>query len=133
MSDFLKQTVCPALPSHRCLRIHSRALERLLKALTDQLHEMEKVMLRHVKGTTLLVPEPLHFLLPEPKGLVTVVYPAGVPDSQLEIQRKVLMILMILIVSVPVSPTESQSHKFYLNKLLVEGIPPFFYRFFFFF
>ncbi|CAG13690.1 unnamed protein product, partial [Tetraodon nigroviridis] len=66
------------------------ALERLLEALSDQVHEMEKVMFRHVKGTTLVVPEPLHFLLPEPKGLVTVVYPAGVPDSQLEIQRKEL-------------------------------------------
>lgn len=50
---------------------------------------MEKVMLQHIAGTTLLVPEPLHFLLPEPKGLVTVVYPTGVPDDQLETQRKV--------------------------------------------
>lgn len=49
-------------------------------------------MLQHMKGTTLLVPEPLHFLLPEPKGLVSVVYPAGVPDSQLEIQRKVRLV-----------------------------------------
>ena len=65
------------------------AFERLLEALTHQLCEMEKVILQHMKGTTLLVPEPLHFLLPEPKGLVTVVYPAGVPDSQLEAQRKV--------------------------------------------
>ncbi|XP_047431072.1 ufm1-specific protease 2 [Mugil cephalus] len=62
--------------------------ERLLEALTHQLCEMEKVMLQHISGTTLLVPEPLHFLLPEPKGLVTVVYPAGVPDNQLETQRK---------------------------------------------
>lgn len=65
------------------------AFERLLEALTHQLREMEKVTLQHMNGTTLLVPEPLHFLLPEPKGLVTVVYPAGVPDSQLETQRKV--------------------------------------------
>lgn len=57
--------------------------------MTDQLHEMEKVMLQHMKGTTLLVPEPLHFLLPEPNGLVTVVYPAGVPDSLLEMRRQV--------------------------------------------
>ncbi|XP_029291641.1 ufm1-specific protease 2 [Cottoperca gobio] len=64
------------------------AFERLLEALTHQLCEMEKVTLQHIKGTTLLVPEPLHFLLPEPNGLVTVVYPAGVPDSQLEMQRK---------------------------------------------
>lgn len=60
-----------------------------MEALTHQLHDMEKVTLQHMKGTTLLVPEPLHFLLPEPAGLVTVVYPAGLPDSQLEAQRKV--------------------------------------------
>lgn len=65
------------------------AFERLLEALAHQLFDMEKVMLQHMKGTTLLVPEPLHFLLPEPKGIVTVVYPAGVPDSQLETQRQV--------------------------------------------
>ncbi|XP_037328916.2 ufm1-specific protease 2 [Pungitius pungitius] len=66
------------------------AFERLLKALTHQLCEMEKATLQHMNGTTLLVPEPLHFLLPDPKGLVTVVYPEGVPDSQLEAQRKEL-------------------------------------------
>ncbi|XP_028263699.1 ufm1-specific protease 2 [Parambassis ranga] len=66
------------------------ACERLLEALTHQLLEMEKVTLQYMKETTLLVPEPLHFLLPDPKGLVTVVYPAGVPDSQLETQRKEL-------------------------------------------
>lgn len=64
------------------------ACERLVEALSHQLCEMEKVILQHMKGMTLLVPEPLHFLLPEPKGLVTVVYPAGVPDSQLETQRR---------------------------------------------
>ncbi|XP_049427150.1 ufm1-specific protease 2 [Epinephelus fuscoguttatus] len=66
------------------------AFERLLEALTNQLNEMEKVTLQYMKGTTMVVPEPLHFLLPEPKGLVTVVYPTGVPDSQLETQRKEL-------------------------------------------
>ncbi|XP_060914909.1 ufm1-specific protease 2 isoform X1 [Labrus mixtus] len=66
------------------------AFERLMEALGRQLGEMERVMLQHVKGTTLLVPEPLHFLLPEPEGLVTVVYPAGVADSQLETERKEL-------------------------------------------
>ncbi|XP_053274313.1 ufm1-specific protease 2 [Pleuronectes platessa] len=66
------------------------ACESLVEALTHQLCEMEKVTLRHMKGTTLLVPEPLHFLLPKPKGLVTVVYPAGVADGQLETQRKEL-------------------------------------------
>ncbi|XP_061627714.1 ufm1-specific protease 2 isoform X1 [Phyllopteryx taeniolatus] len=66
------------------------ACERLLEALTHQLHDMEREMLRHAKGMTLSVPEPFHFLLPESKGLVTAVYPAGVPDSQLEAQRKEL-------------------------------------------
>ncbi|KAG7458655.1 hypothetical protein MATL_G00222830 [Megalops atlanticus] len=61
---------------------------RLVGALCDQLADMEKVVLQHMKGTSLLVPQPFHFLLPEPAGLVTVVYPAGVPDSQLESVRK---------------------------------------------
>uniref|UniRef100_A0A7N6AYB7 Ufm1-specific protease 2 n=1 Tax=Anabas testudineus TaxID=64144 RepID=A0A7N6AYB7_ANATE len=64
------------------------ACEKLVEALTHQLSEMEKVALQHMNGATLLMPEPLHFLLPEQKGLVTVVYPTGVPDSQLETQRK---------------------------------------------
>lgn len=83
--------IVPLTFSHsgRFLFCHCSAFERLLEALTHQLCDMEKVMLQHMKGTTMLVPEPLHFLLPEPKGLVTVVYPAGVPDSQLETQRKV--------------------------------------------
>ncbi|KAM7419322.1 hypothetical protein PAMA_016440 [Pampus argenteus] len=73
-----------------CNDTMKEACERLLEALTHQLCDMEKVTLHHMKGATLLLPEPLHFLLPEPKGLVTVVYPAGVPDSQLEAQRKEL-------------------------------------------
>ncbi|XP_032420176.1 ufm1-specific protease 2 [Xiphophorus hellerii] len=64
--------------------------EQLMKALTRQLFEMEKVTLQCMKGTTLLVPEPLHFLLPEPNGLVTVVLPSGVPDKELEAQRREL-------------------------------------------
>uniref|UniRef100_A0A8C4ZEV5 Ufm1-specific protease 2 n=1 Tax=Gadus morhua TaxID=8049 RepID=A0A8C4ZEV5_GADMO len=66
------------------------ACNHLLDALTSQLSEMEKAALQNMKGTTLLVPEPYHFLLPEPRGLVTIVYPAGVPDSQLESHRKEL-------------------------------------------
>lgn len=61
---------------------------QLVEKLTNQLKEMERVTLQHMKGTTFLIPEPLHFLLPEPKGLVTVVYPAGVSDSQLETIRQ---------------------------------------------
>ncbi|KAG5848317.1 hypothetical protein ANANG_G00097210 [Anguilla anguilla] len=63
---------------------------RLVGALCDQLADMEKVVLQHMKGTALLLPQPFHFLLPEPSGLVTVVYPAGVPDSRLELTRKEL-------------------------------------------
>ncbi|KAG7225835.1 hypothetical protein INR49_014356 [Caranx melampygus] len=80
--DCVIQTTCNDTIKNAC--------ERLVEELTHQLCEMEKVTLQHMKGTTLLVPEPLHFLLPEPKGLVTAVYPAGVPDSQLETQRKEL-------------------------------------------
>ena len=60
-----------------------------MEALTSQLSDMEKAALQNMTGTTLPVPEPYHFLLPEPRGLVTVIYPAGVPDSQLESHRKV--------------------------------------------
>lgn len=65
------------------------AFGALLGGLVLQLNDMEKVMLQHIKGTTVLLPEPIHFLLPEPKGLVTAVFPSGVADSQLETLRKV--------------------------------------------
>lgn len=68
---------------------HCSAFGALLEGLIHQLQDMEKVMLQHTKGTTVLVPEPMHFLLPEPKGLVTAVFPSGVADSQLETLRKV--------------------------------------------
>lgn len=84
-----EQARCHLLPWPHSLHINCRAFERLLMAMADQLHEMEKVMLQHMKGMMLLVPEPLHVLLPEPNGLVTVVYPAGMPDSQLEMRRMV--------------------------------------------
>lgn len=90
-SHFLSTTLpMDCVVQTRCNDTIKNACERLVEELTHQLCEMEKVTLQHMKGTTLLVPEPLHFLLPEPKGLVTVVYPAGVPDSQLETQRKEL-------------------------------------------
>ncbi|XP_078801001.1 ufm1-specific protease 2-like isoform X1 [Oryzias latipes] len=84
-----------ALPLDCAVRTHCKetvkdVCDRLVEALTQQLCEMEKVMLQHMKGTTLLIPEPLHFLLPEPKGLVTVIFPAGVPDKELETQRREL-------------------------------------------
>lgn len=42
-----------------------------------------------MKGTSIVVPEPLHFLLPGEKNLVTVLYPSGIPDGQLQAYRKV--------------------------------------------
>ncbi|KAJ8001239.1 hypothetical protein DPEC_G00192270 [Dallia pectoralis] len=64
--------------------------DALVEALCSQLNEMKKVALQHMKGTAMLIPQPFHFFLPDPVGLVTVIYPAGVPDSQLETQRKEL-------------------------------------------
>ncbi|XP_026159282.1 ufm1-specific protease 2 [Mastacembelus armatus] len=88
-SHFLSTTLpMDCVVSTSCSDTIKDACEILVEALIQQLCEMEKVTLQHLKGTTLLIPEPLHFLLPEPKGLVTVIYPAGVPDSQLETQRK---------------------------------------------
>lgn len=66
------------------------ACQRLVEELTNQLNEMKRVSLLHLKGTSMPVPEPLHFLLPEPHGLVTVVYPGGVSDSQLQTTRQAL-------------------------------------------
>ncbi|XP_023686369.1 ufm1-specific protease 2 [Paramormyrops kingsleyae] len=64
------------------------AFSRLVGALCSQLTDMESAVLRHISGTSLLVPQPFHFHLPEPTGLVTLVYPTGVPDAQLESFRK---------------------------------------------
>lgn len=61
---------------------------RLVEELTNQLNEMKTVTLQHLKGTSMMIPEPVHFLLPKPHGLVTVVYPAGVPDSKLQTIRQ---------------------------------------------
>ncbi|XP_061129508.1 ufm1-specific protease 2 isoform X3 [Syngnathus typhle] len=90
-SHFLSTTLPMDCVVHICSTdTIKEACERLLEALIHQLDEMKREMLRHMKGTKLLAPEPFHFLLPEPKGLVTTIYPAGVPDSQLENQRKEL-------------------------------------------
>lgn len=60
----------------------------LVETLRKQLAEMEEVVLRYRKGSSFLVPQPFHFQLPEPAGLTTVIYPAGVPDSQLQAIRE---------------------------------------------
>ncbi|XP_066517555.1 ufm1-specific protease 2 [Hoplias malabaricus] len=65
----------------------------LVAVLCKQLSEMEEVVQKYRKGSSLLVPQPFHFQLPETIALVTVIYPAGVQDSQLlsvreELHRK---------------------------------------------
>uniref|UniRef100_A0AAR2JJZ0 Ufm1-specific protease 2 n=1 Tax=Pygocentrus nattereri TaxID=42514 RepID=A0AAR2JJZ0_PYGNA len=62
----------------------------LVGALCGQLSDMEEVVLKYRKGSSLLLPQPFHFQLPESSGLVTVIYPAGVPDSQLLTVREEL-------------------------------------------
>lgn len=49
-----------------------------------------------MKGTSIVVPEPLHFLLPGEKNLVTISYPSGIPDGQLQAYRKVKPIHLLL-------------------------------------
>ncbi|XP_069487615.1 ufm1-specific protease 2 isoform X2 [Ambystoma mexicanum] len=63
---------------------------RLIREIQCQVADMERCMLKYMKGTSLLVPEPHHFMLPGAKHLKTILYPAGVPDSQLETYRKEL-------------------------------------------
>ncbi|XP_018591453.1 ufm1-specific protease 2 isoform X1 [Scleropages formosus] len=86
MDETIGEYVCCGLPESemKCVCTH------LVEALCTQLTNMEEVVLRHRSGTSLPIPEPFHFLLPEPVGLITAVYPAGVPDTQLEPVRKEL-------------------------------------------
>ncbi|KAG1956605.1 ufm1-specific protease 2 isoform X1 [Pimephales promelas] len=61
---------------------------RLVETLRKQLAEMEEAVQRYRKGSSFVVPQPFHFQLPAPAGLTTVIYPAGVPDSQLQAIRE---------------------------------------------
>ncbi|KAG9479854.1 hypothetical protein GDO78_011730 [Eleutherodactylus coqui] len=62
----------------------------LVDKLVHQLADMEKCLMKYMKGSAICVAEPFHFVLPGRKELVTVVYPAGVAESQLENCRRVL-------------------------------------------
>ncbi|XP_044310970.1 ufm1-specific protease 2 isoform X1 [Varanus komodoensis] len=62
----------------------------LVNAIHTQLIDMERCILKHMKGTSVVVPEQFHFMLPGKKYLVTVSYPTGIPDSQLETYRQEL-------------------------------------------
>ncbi|KAM4707617.1 ufm1-specific protease 2 [Discoglossus pictus] len=62
----------------------------VVNGLTGHLAEMEKCLLKYLKGTSIRVAEPFHFILPGQEHLTTVLYPAGVADAQLEDYRKEL-------------------------------------------
>ncbi|GAA6070306.1 ufm1-specific protease 2, partial [Tachysurus ichikawai] len=62
----------------------------LVEALHAQLSDMEQTVLRYRKDKTLPVPHPFHFQLPESDRLLTVIYPAGVTDDQLQSVREEL-------------------------------------------
>ncbi|XP_050648555.1 ufm1-specific protease 2 isoform X3 [Macaca thibetana thibetana] len=64
----------------------------LVDAIHNQLTDMEKCILKYMKGTSIVVPEPLHFLLPGKKNLVTISYPSGIPDGQLQAYRKICVV-----------------------------------------
>lgn len=61
----------------------------LVNAIHTQLTDMEKCILKYMKGTSVVVPEQFHFMLPGKKHLVTVSYPTGISDNQLETYRQV--------------------------------------------
>ncbi|XP_076870267.1 ufm1-specific protease 2 isoform X2 [Brachyhypopomus gauderio] len=61
----------------------------LVGALCRQLGDMEEAVLRHRKGSSLLVPQVFHFQLPS-SHLVTAVYPAGVAERELLPEREEL-------------------------------------------
>ncbi|XP_063776823.1 ufm1-specific protease 2 [Pseudophryne corroboree] len=67
-----------------------RVREMLVSGIKSQVADMEKCMLKYMKGTSICLAEPFHFMLPERRGLVTVMYPAGVAEAQLEDNRKML-------------------------------------------
>lgn len=56
--------------------------------------------MRYMKGTSIVVPEPLHFLLPREKSLVTISYPSGIPDGQLQAYRKVKLVHLLENISI---------------------------------
>lgn len=62
----------------------------LVDAIHTQLTDMLTCIMRHMKGTSIVVPEQFHFMLPGKKHLVTVSYPSGISDQELETYREEL-------------------------------------------
>uniref|UniRef100_A0A4W4GSQ0 UFSP2 second domain-containing protein n=1 Tax=Electrophorus electricus TaxID=8005 RepID=A0A4W4GSQ0_ELEEL len=79
---------CDILLGHFCFALARSVCRGLVGALRRQLLDMEDAVLRHRKGSSLLAPQAFHFPLPMPGNLITVVYPAGVAESQLLSERE---------------------------------------------
>ncbi|NXX82571.1 UFSP2 protease, partial [Urocolius indicus] len=62
----------------------------LVKAIHRQLTDMERCIMKYMKGTSIVVPEQFHFMLPGKNHLVTISYPTGISDDQLASYRKEL-------------------------------------------
>ncbi|KAK1792506.1 hypothetical protein P4O66_012435 [Electrophorus voltai] len=78
------------ITGHFCFALARSVCRGLVGALRRQLLDMEDAVLRHRKGSSLLAPQAFHFPLPTPGNLITVVYPAGVAESQLLSEREAI-------------------------------------------
>ncbi|XP_030305837.1 LOW QUALITY PROTEIN: ufm1-specific protease 2 [Calypte anna] len=68
----------------------SKVQNLLVKAIHRQLTDMERCIMKYMKGMSIVVPEQFHFMLPGKNHLVTISYPTGISDDQLESYRKEL-------------------------------------------
>ncbi|XP_038055556.1 ufm1-specific protease 2-like [Patiria miniata] len=104
------------------------------KLLSDgvcrQLRAMEQCLKDHFKECGLSVPRPYHFKLPQIPNLITVVYPADLPDDKLESARRSLHNRFLLPWDRPVFrranaysfPTTAKNGGYLMNTHI--GLPP---------
>ncbi|XP_078071175.1 ufm1-specific protease 2-like [Mustelus asterias] len=64
--------------------------DKIVKAVSEQLQEMDQCIQRYTKGKSVPIPQAFHFELPETTTLTTIIYPAGYKEEDLEPQRKEL-------------------------------------------
>ncbi|XP_043558572.1 ufm1-specific protease 2-like [Chiloscyllium plagiosum] len=64
--------------------------DQFVESVTTQVSAMSDCIQRYTKGKTVPQPQAFHFELPEKMSLTTVIFPAGVSDEALELQRKEL-------------------------------------------
>lgn len=62
--------------------------DQIVESISSQLTDMDKCIQRYAKGETVPIPQPFHFELPDQPSLTTVIYPAGIPEGEVEPQRK---------------------------------------------